>query len=345
MIANPILAKNMRFIDGSSGWTENVHRGAFCLVDGEGKIIKSSGDIKVPVFPHSAIKSMQALAMFTSGAVEKFSLSEKEIALACASHNGDVMHIEGVQRFLDKIGCSVDDLECGAHVPIGRGARKEFFASNEPLSAIYNACSGKHAGMLAVAKAIGVAIKGYSKPSHEVQQLVQYCIEQVIGQDLRGDRCAVDGCCVPTFAASLESFAFGFARMSLGNGLSDDLASAAKHIFAAGAENPYLIRGENSLDSDLIADFNGRLMIKNGAEGVYCGVLHANNKEKNIGFALKIDDGNLVVSEVVIVNILLNFVNPNEQEEKILRKYCSKKLKNWRNVSVGEIVSASDLFS
>lgn len=345
MIANPILAKNMRFIDGNSAWVENIHRGAFCLIDAGGKITKSAGDIKTPIFPHSAIKSMQAMALFASGAVEKFSLDKKDIALSCASHNGDVIHIEGVQRFLKKIGCSVDDLECGVHVPLGKGARKVFFATGEPLSAIYNACSGKHAGMLAVARALGVATKGYSEPSHEVQQLVQYCIEQVIGQDLKGDRCAVDGCSVPTFAAPLESFALGFARMSSGSGLSVELANAAKQIFSAGAEYPILIRGESYLDSDLIAAFNGRLMIKNGAEGVYCGVLHSNNKEKNIGFALKIDDGNLQVSEVVVANILLNFANANEQEEKILRQYCSKQLKNWRNISVGEIISASDLFS
>ncbi len=337
MVANPILAKNFR-----KSWVENIHRGAFCLIESNGKVIFSAGDIKTPIFPHSAIKAMQALAMFKSGAVEKFSLTDKEIALACASHNGEQVHVDGVRLFLEKIDCSVNDLECGCHAPIGRQARKDFFTSKDLLSPIYNACSGKHAGMLAVSRALGEPIAGYSEPNHKVQKMVRFCIEQVIDQGLFEDKCATDGCSIPTFAAPLSAFAFGFARMSSGFGLSDETANASERVFEAAIGNPKLIRGEKTLDSDLMAAFNRRLMIKNGAEAVYCGALRFSNPEKNIGFALKIDDGNLAVSEVVIANILMALGNPNEKEKKTLEQYISKDIYNWRKILVG-FIKASDI--
>src|SRR5690606_10260873 len=114
-----------------------------------------------PIFPRSAIKAIQALAMFRSGAVEKFGLTDEEIAIACASHNGEARHVDVVKGFLKKIGCSADDLECGAHPPTDRAAKKALQAKGEAPSALHNNCSGKHSGMLAVARALGVDTKGY----------------------------------------------------------------------------------------------------------------------------------------------------------------------------------------
>jgi len=334
MMANPILAINFR-----GRRIENIHRGAFCVVNCHGDIEYSSGDIGKAVFPRSSIKAMQALALFKSGAVEKFSLDDSDIAIACSSHGGDKQHVEAVQVILDKIGCLVDDLECGEQVPTDRAARNEFFALKKPSSAIFNNCSGKHAGMLAVAKVLGVEAKGYSKASHAVQKLVKTCIEEVIGQKLSDKKCGIDGCSIPTYAAPLTAFALGFARMASGVDLSVETELESKVIFDAVVNNPYLIRGENTLDSDLMAAFAGRLMLKIGADGVFCGAL----LDKKIGFALKIDDGDIKAAEVAIANIILAIAEPSEKEKQVLLRYVSPELRNWSKIKTGELVASDEL--
>jgi len=332
MQANPVLAKAIR-----GNWIENRHRGAVCVSDAQGRIIASLGDCTQPVFPRSAIKSMQALAMFRSGAVEKFGLGEEDIALACASHNGEPEHAAGVQNFLEKIGCSVADLECGAHPPVASAARKALQKSGKAPSAIHNNCSGKHSGMLAVAKALGVPTKGYSERDHPVQKMVRAMVEDVIGQEFTEDRCGTDGCSIPTWAAPLSAFASGFASMASASELAHDLRVPAKMIFDAATNKPHLVRGTDSLDTDLMTAFEGRLMIKIGADGVFCGVL----RDNSLGFALKIDDGNINVAEVVVAQLLRAISNPDEKAHQALQQYCTKILKNWRGLEVGRIAATS----
>src|SRR6218665_3675326 len=112
MDANPILAEVVR-----GNWVENRHRGAFVVVDAAGHIIASAGEIDRPVFPRPGIKSKQALALVTSGAIDKFALKDEELALACASHQGEEFHVEGVTSFLGHIGLGPAAPECGAHAP------------------------------------------------------------------------------------------------------------------------------------------------------------------------------------------------------------------------------------
>ena len=227
--ANPILAEVVR-----GNWVENRHRGAFVVVDAGGHIIASAGDIDRPVFPRSAIKSMQALAMVTSGAIEKFALKDKELALACASHQGEEFHVEGVTSFLGHIGLKPDDLECGAHAPTYAPARERLRESGHQPNALHNNCSGKHSGMLSVARALGVDTHDYVTRNHPVQVAVRRAIETVVGDELSEDRCGTDGCSIPTWAAPLSSFARGFARMATGRGLaSNDLASRSSDVFKA----------------------------------------------------------------------------------------------------------------
>src|SRR5690606_26810310 len=151
MDANPVLAEVVR-----GNWVENRHRGAFVVIDASGHVIASAGDIERPVFPRSAIKSMQALAMVTSGAIGRFELTDEELALACASHQGEAFHVEGVTSFLRHIGLAAADLECGAHAPTYGPARERLREAGHQPSPLHNNCSGKHSGMLAVAEALGV---------------------------------------------------------------------------------------------------------------------------------------------------------------------------------------------
>ncbi|MCF6343234.1 MAG: asparaginase [Devosiaceae bacterium] len=329
MPANPILVKSFR-----NNLVENYFRGAFCMANDNGEIIQQAGDIEQLIFPHSAIKSMQALALYKSDAINMFKLSEKEIAIICASHFAENEHIKIVEDILQKIDCKTSDLQCGAHAPLGSKARKALFEKEQKPNNLHNACSGKHAGMLAVAKAINAPIKDYHLPSHPVQKLVKQSIEEIIPVKLNEKYIGTDGCSVPTYAAPLNSFAIGFARMSSGKDFPENIKDALQEILNSATDNPFLIGGTQSIDSDLMRAFAGRLMLKIGSDGIFCGVL----RDSNIGFSLKIDDGSLEAAQVVIANILLKYSNPSAIEIEALNNYNIKILKNRRRLIVGELV-------
>ena len=324
--ANPILAEVTR-----GNWVENRHRGAFVVIDASGRVIASAGDIERPVFPRSAIKSMQALALVTSGAIDKFKLRDEELALACASHQGEDFHVAGVGGFLGHLGLGISDLECGAHAPTFAPAREKLRASGQPPSAIHNNCSGKHSGMLAVAEALGVPTAHYVDRDHPVQRAVRAGIELVVGDSLSEDRCGTDGCSIPTWAAPLRGFAQGFARMATGEGLPPEIGSAARRIFDAATAHPHLVGGTGSLDTEVMGAFKGRIMQKGGAEGVQCGAI----RDKGWGYALKVDDGNMAASHAMVATLLLAIAGPDAAQAQVLQRFATQVIRNVRGTDVG----------
>jgi L-asparaginase II len=333
MDANPVLVELTR-----GNWVENRHRAAFVVCDAEGKLVAAAGDISRPVFPRSAIKSMQALAMATSGAIDRFQLTDEELALACASHQGEPEHLAGVSHFLEHLGLGVADLECGTHPPTAPAARDAMRARHETPTALCNNCSGKHSGMLAVALALGVPTAGYVGREHPVQIAVRQAIETVIGAPLAIDRCGIDGCSIPTWAAPLEAFARGFARMATGQGLPADIAAAAHRIFDAATSHPFLVSGSNSLDTEAMEAFGGRLMLKGGAEGVFCGAI----RDQGWGFALKIDDGHTMASRALVAALLLELAAPDAAQARLLQGYAAQTIRNVRGLDVGQLAAPRD---
>jgi L-asparaginase II len=320
MLANPVLAQ---FVRGN--WVENRHRGAFCLSDASGRIVLSLGDIDRPIFPRSAIKAMQALPMFSTDAVGKFALDDEALGLACASHHGEADHVRVAQKMLAASGLSVDDLECGAHPPSNAAARKALEGASERPSALHNNCSGKHAGMLSVARALGIDTKGYISGDHEVQKRVRAAVEAVLGEDL---------------TEPIKSFARGFARMATGEGLSADMAAAATRLFDAATSHPHLIAGTDTFDTDAMAAFKGRLMVKIGADGVFCGAI----RDTGLGFALKCDDGSLPAATVMIAAILQGLARPDDEALAVLQRYASKPMSNWRGIEVGTLEATVEAY-
>lgn len=334
MDANPILVEQTR-----GDTVENRHRGAFVICDADGNVIAAGGDISRPVFPRSAIKSMQALAMVTSGAIDRFSLSDEQLALACASHHGEEVHVTKVATFLGGLGFSEGNLECGAHQPTNGKARAALRAAGLQPSALHNNCSGKHSGMLSVAQALGVDPAGYVEREHPVQVAVRAAIETVVGAPLSVDLCGRDGCSIPTWAAPLKGFAQGFARMATGRGLPPDLSAAASRIFDAATANPLLVAGTGHFDTLVMEAFGGRVMQKGGAEGVQCGAI----RDKGWGYALKCDDGNMQASVVMVANLLLRFASPDEAQAELLGTFARQVVKNVRGIEVGEMRAAGEI--
>lgn len=331
MDANPVLAEAVR-----GNWVENRHRGAFVIVDANGAVIASGGDVDRPVFPRSAIKSMQALAIFDRHASERFHHTSEELALACASHHGEREHVEGVSHFLDRIGLSVADLECGAHMPTNGAARDALREAGAAPSALHNNCSGKHSGMLSVALAMGVPTAGYVDREHDVQKAVRAAVELVIDEPLSEGRCGTDGCSIPTWAAPLRAFARGFARMATGKGLDAGHAAGARALFDAATAHPHLVAGSGHFDTLVMEAFGGRLMQKGGAEGVQCGAI----RDKGWGYALKCDDGNMTASVAMVAALLLKYAGPDAAQKTVLEQFVRQQTRNVRGTVVGETRAA-----
>jgi L-asparaginase II len=334
MDANPILVEQTR-----GDTVENRHRGAFVIADADGNVIAAGGDIARPVFPRSAIKSMQALAMVTSGAIDRFAISDEQLALACASHHGEEVHVTKVTGFLGHLGLSGSNLECGAHPPTNGKAREALRASGLQPTALHNNCSGKHSGMLSVARALGVDPVGYVEREHPVQVAVRAAIETVLGTPLSVDLCGRDGCSIPTWAAPLSAFAQGFAKMATGRGLPPELGAAAHRIFDAATANPLLVAGTGHFDTLTMAAFGGRVMQKGGAEGVQCGAI----RDQGWGYAVKCDDGNMQASVVMVANLLLRFAAPDDEQAAVLGQFARQLVKNVRGIEVGEMCAVGEI--
>ncbi len=330
MDANPILAETIR-----GNWVENRHRGAYVVIDADGRIIASAGDIERSIFPRSAIKSMQALAIFARHADAQFHHTQEELALACSSHSGEDFHVAVASGLLDRLGLSASDLECGAHLPINAAARHALQARGDSPSNLHNACSGKHSGMLSVALAMGQPTAGYASREHAVQQQVRAAIELVTGETLTEAKCGTDGCSIPTYAAPLRGFARGFARMATGEGLPPELALAARRLFDAATAHPHLVGGTGQADTQIMAAFNGRVMQKFGADGVQCGAI----RDKGWGYALKCDDGSIQASQTMVAGLLLRFAEPDADQRAVLQALAHQPIKSVRGQTVGEMRS------
>ena len=144
-------------------------------------------------------------------------------------------------------------------------------------------------------------------------------------------KCGTDGCSIPTFAAPLRAFAYGFARMATGKGLPADYAQAAQRLFDAATSHPHLVAGTGHADTLIMQAFGGRVMQKVGAEGVQCGAI----RDKGWGYAIKCDDGNIPASQAMLAGLLLAIADPDAAQKSLLERYASQAIKSVRGAEVG----------
>ena len=266
------------------GIVESVHRGRVAYCDPAGEVLETIGDPEGYIYARSAAKPFQALPLVLSGAANAFGLTEEEISIACASHNGEERHLAVVRSLLAKAGLSESDLQNGVHSPFYRPAAKELARRGEKPTAIHGNCSGKHAGMLAVSVHEGYDRATYREPGHPLQRWILTLLAEVCGVEEDEVLVAGDNCGVPTFALPLRALATGFARLATGEELRDETARAALRIRDAMRAHPFLVAGTDRLDTDLMAATD--LVTKIGAEAVL-----AAGSSDGWGMALKISDG------------------------------------------------------
>jgi len=293
-VANLVLVEATR-----GGAAESRHRGAVVIVNAAGDVIAAWGDVARPVFPRSAVKPLQTLALIESGGADAFSFSDAELALASSSHSAEPRHIEMVAALLRRIGLSPGDLECGGHPPMDAAAAAALIRAGEEPSALHNNCSGKHAGFLATALHLGEATAGYSGADHPVQRRLRRILEEMSGDSLGTAAHGVDGCGIPVHAMPLDGMARALARMTDTDGLPAKRAQACTRIVAAMAGHPDLVAGTGRFDTRAMTAAPG-IVVKAGAEGVQAAIL----PEHGLAVALKIDDGAKRAAEVAMAAVL-----------------------------------------
>jgi L-asparaginase II len=326
-MSNPVLVEVVR-----GPQVESRHRGAVAVLDAEGRTVLAVGDVAAPVFPRSAIKALQALPLVESGAAERYGFGDEALALACASHSGEPAHIAGVEQMLAQTGLSPAALRCGVHRPMAQSAAAAVARAGGP-SALHNNCSGKHAGFLCLACAMGADTADYFRPDHPVQGYVRAVLEDFTGAVLGEEVCAIDGCSVPTWAVPLDRLAHGFAKFGTGHGLAPERAGAAARLREACARQPWFVAGTGRFCTEIMHHFGRRVFVKTGAEGVYCGAL----PEQGLGIAVKCDDGAGRAAQAIMARLIARFLPLDATDRAALEPLVRPVLHNWNGFEVGAI--------
>ena len=321
---------------------ESIHFGAIAVVDVEGKLIASYGDPNAVTFLRSTAKPFQALPFIEAGGHKHFNLSEKEIAIICASHSGTDEHVEVVKSIQAKVGISEENLMCGSHPVFHSPTADAMRDRGEEPSPIRHNCSGKHSGMLAFAKMRSLSLEDYLETDHPVQRSILQTFAEMCGVSPDEVGLGEDGCSAPNFATSLYNAAWGWARLADPRMLSPNLAEACKTITSAMLSHPEMVAGPDRFDTALMKKCEGRILTKTGAEG-YQGLAvmpGAMGKDSPaLGIAFKVSDGDLRnrVRPSVSLEILRQLGALSQEEILALKEFGPVgDVLNWRKIVVGE---------
>ena len=313
-----------------SGFVDLIHHGSLAVADTEGKIVYSVGDPERPAYMRSSAKPLQAIATVESGALEEFNISETELAIMCASHAGQDIHVQTVRSILGKIGLSEDALQCAKENPIRDN------------------CSGKHAGMLTFCVFHNHPVDNYLDDNHPVQVIIRKVVGEMCSLrspttssygslrsptaspygDLEDVKYGIDGCGAPNFYMPLRNMAMGFARLANPNGLPPKRAEALTKIVYAMQAHPEMtgeIRDGKTWPKEIVA--------KSGALGAYCGGILNQNR----GIAVKIDDGSGHVASMAFTEAVRRLKLANLEELNAYEQLRPSVITNRRGEVVGRM--------
>ena len=314
-------------------FTESIHVAFAVIVDSEGQIIFSTGDPHYLTCIRSSLKPFQAAASVKIGAVDAAGFNEKELALMCASHKGEKVHVDTALSMIKKLELKIDDFECGSHYPSDTITRHKMIRENEVASALHNNCSGKHAGMLALAKYLEADTEGYINEQHPVQKTILEYVAKLSGESEMSTE--TDGCSAPTPFMTLKTIAEIF--QSLASCKKPEL----KRVYDSMVAFPELVGGTNHFDSVFISALDGRGVTKVGGESVR-GISLNTEKYGPIGASIKILDGSFRAMPLAVMKLLEHLELLSEDEKNKLNKFKTKKLTNHNGIQIGHIEAHVD---
>ncbi len=299
------------------GLIEQEHFGFVVRCTKDEPCEKFGDDKNYPYFLRSCAKPLQASLIIDFGLDEKFDMTSEEIAICCASHAGEKIHIDIVRNLLNKFGVEESYLKCGEHEPISKTAQKELILNNRHPEAIHNNCSGKHTMMLGLCKLMGWDLGSYDNVEHPLQKAIKKRIYELC--ELKKEYPVTkDGCGVPIYSMPLENIAKGYLNLFCN--------PKYKKLTEAFLNNPYIIGGENRTDTMIIQN-TSNIVAKVGAGGLIAVV----NVEKEEVFVIKICDSNMEAREIAAVD-LINILHWGNVE-------VSHDINTNHGEKVGEIIS------
>lgn len=323
---------------------ESRHRGHVAACEADGRIMAQLGEPEMTTYLRSSAKPFQSLPLVASGAANRFGFDERELAIACGSHSGEPLHEETVAGMLRKIGLDATALKCGVHEPFNREVALALRERGEPFRVLQNNCSGKHAGLLALALHLGAPIETYDQLENPVQQAILRVVAQFSGVPEPEIAIGVDGCGVPVFAVPVRAMALMYARLVAPPANFDEVTRrACARIVRAVTTYPELVGGAGErLDTEVMRATRGAVVSKIGAEGVYtAGVRPYARWPRGLGLAFKIEDGeNLRARPTVVIESLRQLDVLDGAALNALAPYARFDVRNHRGDLVGEVRAA-----
>lgn len=314
---------------------ESRHRVRACVLDPQGGMILAVGDVDEPVFPRSAIKPFQALALVETGAADAFDVSGAELALACASHGGEPDQVALIEAWLARLGLDETALACGPHPPLHYASAAALARRGLAPCRVHNNCSGKHTGMLAAALRLAAPTPGYEQLDHPVQRHCAAAIAELAGLE-RLPAPGIDGCGLPNHPLPLRALARAAACLADPAGCAPARGTALRRIGHAMRDHPRLVAGTGRCGTAVMERLPG-VLVKNGAEGTYLAALPASG----YGIALKAEDGANRAAETALLALLDHLGALDEAALLDLAGFRTPLLHSFAGVPVGRVAPAA----
>lgn len=343
---------------------ESIHFGAIAIVEANGRMAAWFGDPWLITFTRSSAKPFQAIPFLEQGGMSYYGLTLQEVALICASHSGTDEHLAVIKSIQQKTGVSESDLMCGVHTVYDRKTADAMRQRGEAPTPNRHNCSGKHTGMLAYARMLGIPTGPgdlpYIDPAHPIQQQIMHSLAGISDLEVEEIHVGIDGCSAPNFALPLRSTALAFARLCEPEGIGEKRAETCKLIAKAMSTYPDMIGGPDNFDTFLMEASQGRVICKGGAEGFQAfGIMPGAIRPGSpaYGVAFKVSDGDLKghnfsagdprghVRPAVILEILHQLGVFDASDIARLSEYGPEfPVENWRKIKVGEASPCFELF-
>lgn len=314
---------------------ESTHEAKCIIKNINYKTLFSTKHEKELTYPRSAIKIFQAIPFIQSNAHQKLNLTQKEIAISCASHSGEKKHLIVLNQWIDKLGIKKNCLKCGIHNPINLKASNQLLLSGIKPNQLHNNCAGKHLGMISGSFSNKMKIDDYININHPYQKLIRNVLEEFTAFKIKKKQIGIDGCGAPQYAFPLENLAIAMVNLikQYRNNIkySKEIRILLNSIF----KYPFLTGGTNRFDTELTHITNGKMFLKGGAEGI---LLFA-HLSKKIGGIIKIKDGNERAIPSVAITVFKKLSLLNKSENQKLSKWNNQIISNHANISVGKIIT------
>lgn len=307
------------------GLVEQEHLGFFVKVSLDGNVSKIGDDKNYPYYLRSCAKPLQASLVVDFGLVEFYNMSSEEVALCCASHTGEPCHVKVVKGFLDKVGIDSSLMKCGLHKPLSKTEQNKLLLSGEVENVLQNNCSGKHAMMLAICKKMGWNLSSYDQKEHPLQLAIKSKIYELC--EVQGEfSITKDGCGVPIHAMPLDNMVKGYLNLLL-----NPKYSIIKDSIT---QNPYLIGGEDRLDTAIMSA-NNSLIAKVGAGGL-CIVV---NLLKQEGLIIKVQDCDMKARALCLIEALsqLGWLDSSMLENDLIKAQNKKDILTLHGEKIGKV--------